>query len=76
MTDYSVDVLGAFEKEDTDPIIIAIKRLVEEHGDLVIKYVKLTQEQREAQTECSADRAAIAARGVLWPKFKLERKKK
>ena len=40
--DYSVDVTGFFEPAETDPVLAAVKRLLDEHADIVIKYVKMS----------------------------------
>jgi len=69
MTDFSVDVLGVFEREDPDPILRAVKKLIDEHADLVLKYVTLSQAKA---------RSAERSKAVLWPVYRcptLEHKK-
>ena len=61
MTDFSVDVLGVFEREDPDPILRAVKKLIDEHGDLVLKYVTLSQAKA---------RSAERSKAVLWPVYR------
>jgi len=67
MVDYNVDVNGAFEPEETDSVIRAVKRLLDDHADIVIKYVKLAQAERK-------ERPVVQ----LWPPYtckKLESKR-
>ena len=61
MTDFSVDVLGYFPAEEHDPILRAVKRLIDEHGDLVLKYVTLSQAKA-----LRAERS----KAVLWPVYR------
>jgi len=67
MTDYSVDVLNAFERQESDPVITAVKKLIDEHGDLVLKYVKMKQAVHTSDSE-----ERVPHKAVLWPVYQCE----
>ena len=68
--DRDVDVLGYFPREERDPIRIMIDNLLDQYGETLITYIKMKQAER---SDADTDRAAIAARGVLWPKWTCKR---
>lgn len=67
--DFQIDVGGHFwSPEEKDPLVASIEAMLEEYGERLLYFIRAKQ----AEAEENGDRAAIAARGVLWPKMKLE----
>jgi hypothetical protein len=80
MKEHDLDVLGCWPPEQHDFELAIIDNMLAQLQETIHKFIQLKRAVAEANDVgvSEAERAAIAASGVLWPKFvcaKLERKR-
>ncbi len=59
--DWNVDVNGAFEPEETDPVILVAERLAADYYSTFMDYVRRKQKERKERPPVQ-----------LWPNFRCE----